>query len=392
MDASLRGRVTRSEHLFAPRMVLTGAGWGRLEVLADEPHEDAGAPADPLRPPDAPQAERSWQSLAVGLAVGIAVVLLLVAVALVTRGDGDDAAVPQTTGGGATASTGPSQTAPSTAAQPSGTAGPPTTRKPTPVAIVAVDDRRVVVLDQSGASAPRTLFDLGPSKSSDEVPPVIGGVSLSGDGTSAFFDVVGTPIAGLMKRVPVAGGPAQDVGTGVAPVPSPDGSSLASIQAPEPDEPATLVVRSIDGGSERRIDLGEGSCGNVAWSPTRREVAVDLCSGGEPFTVAIVDVATSGVRPLTPPDDLTWSVPAFKADGTLTLVEQRETDAAVVALNPEGTAVTSTILRRPSTSISTIDWSAAGDLLVCDTDGVIVAAIGGTRAQQVATGYTAAAW
>jgi hypothetical protein len=195
-----------------------------------------------------------------------------------------------------------------------------------------------------------------------------------------------------MKRVSVAGGPAQDIGPGVAPVPSPDGSMLALIQAPEPDVPATLVVRSMSGGNEHRIELGDPTCGDIAWAPSRRELAVDLCSGDEPTTVALVDVASGGVRPLTPPSGLTWSVPAFKADGTLTLVEQRDADAAVVALTPDRNAVAATILRRPSSHINTIDWSAGGDLLVCDADAIVLVAVGGTKLQQVATGFTAAAW
>ncbi len=135
-----------------------------------------------------------------------------------------------------------------------------------------------------------------------------------------------------------------------------------------------------------------GTCGNVAWAPTRQELAVDICSGGEPTTVAIVDVASAGVRQLTPPDGVTWSVPAFKPDGTLTLVEQRGDDAVVVTLTPDRSKVAASGLRRSSTTITTIDWSANGDLLVCDADGIVVAAIGGSQAQQVATGYTAGAW
>ncbi len=378
--------VTPDEHPFAPEW-WWAPRWGRLVALAYLPPDH-----DPAPGPGGGRAlsDQSWRGLAVGLAIAIAAVLLLVAVAVATRGGADEGATtaatdPPSTGVG-------SQTVPSTTAGQPTTSGPPTTRPPTPATIVAADDRRIVVLDQSGDAAPRTLFDLGPSSSSDQQPPIIGGVSLSSDGTSAFFDVVGALAAGAMKRVPVTGGPAQDIGAGVAPVPSPDGSMLALIQAPEPDEPATLVVRAAAGGNERRFDLGDGTCGNIAWAPSRREVAVDLCSAGEPLTVAIIDIATAGVRPLTAPEGTTWSVPAFKADGTLTLVEQRETDAAVVALTAERSAVAATLLRRPSTAISTIDWSAAGDLLVCDVDGIVVAAIGGTRTQQVASGFTAAAW
>ncbi len=366
--------------------------------MADDPTARPGPTGDPADPPEGRSApasgtpERSWQGLAVGLAIAIAVVLLLVAVALVSRrGGGDDDATPATTAGSPASSAGGQPGPTVTGGQPLGT-GPATTRQPTPIPIVAADDRRIVVLDQSGSAPPRTLFDLGPSSSSDQEPPTVGGVSLSGDASSAFFDVVGTPAAGAMKRVPVSGGPAEDIGPGVAPVPSPDGSTLALIVAPEPDVPATLVVRAMAGGSERRIDLGEGTCGNIAWAPSRRELAIDLCSGSEPTSVAIVDVASSGVCTLIPPEGLTWSVPGFKPDGTLTLVEQRGADAAVVALTPDRNAVATTILRRPSSSIGTIDWSAAGDLLVCDGDAIVLAAIGGTKPQQVATGFTAAAW
>lgn len=357
-------------------------------------HSGGLAADDPIperRPLGPPTPERSWQGLAVGLAIAIAIVLLLVAVAVVTGGGDDDvdgsagttaATVPTTTGQDRAGSGGQ---------QPAST-GPPTTRKATPRSIVAADDRRVVVLDQSGSAAPRTLFDLGPSGPSDTEPPFIGGVALSGDGGSVYFDVAGTPVAGSIRRVPVTGGQVQELGEGVAPVPSPDGSLLALLKSPEPDVPAIVLVRSSNGGSERRFELGDGSCGNIGWAPSGRELAIDLCSQAEPLTVALIDIASGGIRSLSPPDGVTWSVPAFKADGTLTLVEQREADAAVVALTPDRNRVASTILRRPSTTISTIDWSEAGDLVVCDADSIVLAAVGGGTPEQVATGFSAAAW
>ncbi len=359
--------------------------------MADHPTDEDRRPDGGSPEPGTPPAEQSWKGLAVGLAVSIALVLLVVAVVVASRGGSDDATGPPPTAAGATASTQGTQPV-TTPGQPSETGGPPTTRKPTPRPIIAADDRRIVVLDQSGSAAPRTLFDLGPSQPSDEVPPSIGGVSLGGDGSAAYFDVIGSPLAGAMKQVSVSGSQSQDIGPGVAPVPSPDGSLLAFIEAPEPDVSATLVVRALAGGNERRIDLGDGTCGNISWAPSVRELAVDICSGGEPSTVAVVDVASGGVRPLAPPDGPTWSVPAFKPDGTLTLVEQRGTDAVVVALTPERSAVAATVLRRPSTTINTIDWSAAGDLVLCDADGIVVAVIGGAQAQQVATGFSAAVW
>ncbi|MFP5317767.1 MAG: hypothetical protein ACLGI2_05670, partial [Acidimicrobiia bacterium] len=134
------------------------------------------------------------------------------------------------------------------------------------------------------------------------------------------------------------------------------------------------------------------TCSNITWSPSSREVAVDICSGLEPVTVALVDVATGALRRLEPPDAVTWSAPAFKPDATLTLVEQRGDDAVVVALAPDRTRVATSILRRPSTAITSIDWSSGGDLLVCDFDGILITALGGSQPQQVATGYTSAAW
>ena len=345
-----------------------------------------GRPPFSTPPPEPGSPEHSWRGLAVGLAAGAALILLLIAIVVAMGGDDEPepAAAPAST---TTVSASSAATVPSV----TGTT-PATTRKATPLPIVAADDRRVVVLDQSGSAPPRTLFDLGPSSASDQEPPLVGGVSLSGDGRNAYFDVVGTPLAGLIRRVPVAGGPAEELGDGVGPSPSPDGSLLAVIESPEPDEPATLLLRPIGGGAVRRIDLGDGTCGTVAWAPVRQELAVDICSGGEPTTVAIVDVASAGVRQLAPPDGVTWSVPAFKPDGTLTLVEQRGADAVVVTLTPDRTKAAASGLRRSSTTITTIDWSANGDLLVCDADGIVVAVIGGSQPQQVATGYTSGAW
>lgn len=347
-----------------------------------------GRPPFSTPPPEPGSPEHSWRGLAVGLAAGAAVVLLLIAIVAAVGGDDDpEPAVAPATSTSVEASVSTAAAVPSV----TGTA-PETTRKSTPLPIVAADDRRVVVLDQSGSAPPRTLFDLGSSSPSDQEPPLVGGVSLSGDGRNAYFDVVGTPPAGLIRRVPVAGGPAEEIGDGVGPSASPDGSLLAVIEAPEPDQPATLLLRPIGSGAVRRIDLGDGTCGTVAWAPARQEVAVDICSGGEPTTVAIVDVASAGVRQLTPPEGVTWSVPAYKPDGTLTLVEQRDADAVVVTLTPDLARVAASGLRRSSTTIRTLDWSANGDLLVCDADGIVVAAIGGMRPQQVATGYTSGAW
>ena len=328
-----------------------------------------------------------------GLAVGIAVVLLLVAVLVATKGDDEDpvAAPPATDAASTVPSSAATSSIPATPGE-SGTAAP-TTRRATPVAIVAADDRRVVVLDPGGSAPPRTLFDLGPSTSADEAPPLIGGVALSADGRQAYFDVAGTPAIGSLRRVPVAGGAVEELGPGVGAVPSPDGSTLALVQVPEPDQPsASLVLRPLPGGGERRIDLGDETCSNISWAPGGRELAIDLCSGLEPVTVALVDVVTGAVRRLEPPDGVTWSTPAFKPDATLTLVEQRGDDAVVVAHTPDRTRVATSILRRPSTAITTIDWSSGGDLLVCDLDGIVVAAMAGRQPQQVASGYTAATW
>lgn len=364
-------------------------------MTSDLSADEAGWEAvdEPIQP--MPSAGPPWRGLAVGLAIAIAVVLLVVAVTFATRdGGGAPPAPTPTTTGRAADGGGPASTAGgvSGGVNPPLGDGPVTTRQPTPLAIVASDDRRVVVLDQSGAAAPRVLFDLGASTSSDQVPPVIGGVALSADAKTVYFDIVGNPAAGSLNQTPVAGGPIRQLGPGVVPIPSPDGTMLASISALEPDVPATLVVRTLAGANEKRIDLGDGTCGNVAWSPVRQEIAVDICTGGEPVTVALVDIATAGVRQLAPPNGTTWSTPAYKPDGTLTVVEQRNTDAAVVTLTADTTKVATTILRRPSTSITTLDWSAAGDLLVCDVDGIVLVLIGGGKPQQVATGYTAAVW
>lgn len=368
-------------------------------------HLPTGPPLD-VSPPDVsppgasppgaspPGPPRQTPSRPVALAVGAAVLLVagVVVGLLLTRGDHDSVAPTATTT--SVPSTAPSttvvaSTTPTTATTTTTTTTVTTT--PLPATVVAVDEQRVLVLDRASGTVVRTLFDLGPSSPDDPAPASVGGVTLSRDGQAVFFDLVGDPVGGALRRVPFAGGPPEDLGPGHSPTPSPDGVLLAAVR-PGDDQSNegrdTVVLRGADG-TERTVPLGAASCGSLSWSPDGARLAADVCEGGEPTTTLVIDVATARVTTLTPPLGVVWTAPAYRADGTLTLAEGRSGGTVVVTV-ADG-RVTGDVLRRSSTIVS-LDWDAAGDLVFCEADGGLYVAAAGRPPVLVGARYQAAAW
>jgi hypothetical protein len=326
---------------------------------------------------------------AVAIALGVAAALLAVVLIAVvaTRGGGSSSP----TGVGTTTTTAAVTTtsvAPSTTAAAAATT---TTNLPAPASVLAADDQKLVLLDSATGRAVRTLFDLGPSQPTDREPPSIRSAALSADGQTAFFDVVAETTA-TMKRVPTRGGTADDLGAGRAPTPSPNGAVLAYLRT-NPGHADSVVLRGIDG-TEHQSGLGGddvSACGSVAWSPDSRRVAVDLCTNGEPTTVAEIDVPSAKATILRPPATVRWIAPAYRPDGVLTLAEDRDGDAVVVTV-VDGKATGQPILRRDRTTITCLDWDRGTSLLFCEADGSIWVDPADADAHVVGTGYHVGAW
>jgi hypothetical protein len=266
------------------------------------------------------------------------------------------------------------------------------TTTPPPPPVLAASDQKLVLLDGATGKAIRTLFDLGASKATDVSPPSVGSAALSADGQTAFFDVVSDQSTGTMKRVPTRGGTAEDLGAGRAPTPSPNGAVLAFLRA-NPGHADTVVLRGADG-TELQAGLGGDdvtACGTVAWSPDSKHLAVDLCSNGEPTTVAEVDAVAAKATVLSPPESVRWTAPAYRADGPLTLAEDRNGDAVVVTV-ANGKVTGAPILRRGRTTLVCLEWDKGTSLLFCEADGSIWASPAGGDPHVLGTGYHAAAW
>jgi len=190
-----------------------------------------------------------------------------------------------------------------------------------------------------------------------------------------------------MKRVATRGGQAEELGPGRAPTPSPDGATLAFLR---PSEPGRDVIVLRGDGPERVVPLGAQACGKVAWAPRSDRLAVDLCSDGEPTTVAEVDATAARATTLKPPGGVRWIAPAYRGDDVLTLAEDRSGDSVVVTV--VAGRVTGTVLRRDRTTVVCIDWDRARSLLFCEADGSVWVDPDEGDAHVVGTGYHTAVW
>jgi hypothetical protein len=119
---------------------------------------------------------------------------------------------------------------------------PGTPPRPTPLVAVG-EDGALVVLD--GGSPVRTLAS-----------GATGGVTLSADRTTAWFEAAGT-----LMSVPVDGSaPARPVVAGTSPEASPSGARLAYVSG------GAVVVRDLATGTERRWTVAGGPLSSLAWS------------------------------------------------------------------------------------------------------------------------------
>lgn len=214
----------------------------------------------------------------------LAAIALLAATSAACSNDPDPAAGPTSTTATTDLATATSMTTPSEV--------PAGTPAKAPTAIVSSTTKaQLVVLDPETGAVRRTLVSI-------ENPPdcnvpggcqVIGTVVVSPDGQTVYYEEVGEPVSGIIKKVPVAGGPVEPVTFGSYPALSPDGQRLAYI-TPEP----ALVIRTLRTGAETKIAPGGSDpfahlqMDHPAWSPTGDRLAVEVAEEGRPSTVAIV--------------------------------------------------------------------------------------------------------
>jgi (2Fe-2S) ferredoxin len=199
-----------------------------------------------------------------------------------------------TTAGGATVVTtagdefsSPNTSGPATSATSATTAA-------VPRAIVAsTTAETLVVLDPDTGAVRRTLAAIqgNPTDCNTEGGcQAIGTMVVSPDGKTVYYEEVGEPVSGIINRVPLAGGPIEQVTMGSYPTLSPDGQRLAYL-LPTP----AIVIRTLSTGAEQTIEAGGDEyvqMDHLAWSPSGDRLAVEITENGKASTVALVRLNT----------------------------------------------------------------------------------------------------
>ncbi len=97
---------------------------------------------------------------------------------------------------------------------------------------------------------------------------------------------------------------------------SPDGRSLASVDAREPSQ--AVIIRSMDTGEERELRVGERTIGmgGIRWTPDGKAIVVPASESGKGENLFRIDVQTGQVTALMPLPGLGgWPAFRFSRDG-----------------------------------------------------------------------------
>jgi Tol biopolymer transport system component len=99
---------------------------------------------------------------------------------------------------------------------------------------------------------------------------------------------------------------------------SPDGRSLAAVDAREPSR--AVIIRSVDTGEERELEVGERTIGmgGLRWTPDGKAVVVPVSEPGKGESLIRIDVQTGQVTSLMPLPALSgWPRVEFSRDGNI---------------------------------------------------------------------------
>ncbi len=145
-----------------------------------------------------------------------------------------------------------------------------------PATFLAVrDGTRLVVVDTATGEDQRVLFELAPQTlDPGQTPQTIDGLDLSPDGTTAFFSVGPEPASGVLYRVALPGGQAEQIGYGWRPKVSPDGTKLAYLAL------QTVVIEDLVRGTSRRLEMDPEDEGvydpaAVDWAPDSHHLVLE---------------------------------------------------------------------------------------------------------------------
>lgn len=214
-----------------------------------------------------------------------------------------------------------------------------------------------------GQSEPQALKPLMPITSDPgrEIDPAI-----SPDGSRVVYLASTASGYQLFVRALDGGVPLQLTRKGLAmghPTWSPDGKRIAFVGADgNPSKVAAIyVVRSSGGETAKLVDLPSWSFG-LDWSPDGRRLAFSDSAPGEIAGIAIVDVATGAVRPLTRGGD---SKPVFSPDGRrMAFLRDRPLERQQIVIVGLGGHRQVEAVATSAQQIRGLDWAPNGGSLI----------------------------
>jgi Tol biopolymer transport system component/DNA-binding winged helix-turn-helix (wHTH) protein len=162
---------------------------------------------------------------------------------------------------------------------------------------------------------------------------------------------------------------------------SPDGRSIAFLRQETPSQMALYVMRAAGGGERRIRKLGSAKRFRPGWSYDGNALAVmDSEAQGAPSGIFRISMDTGEARRLTtapPTSSGDWS-PAFSPDGR-TLAFLRNSGSALtsvlylLAVDRKGAATgKARTLQSGRSDLTSLDWSADGQSLICGTHAGLV--------------------
>ncbi len=160
------------------------------------------------------------------------------------------------------------------------------------------------------------------------------------------------PVAQVVWSVPFSGGEARMLADGSAPLPHPDGQSLAFIRRGQ--------VWSLDlkpDGQPRQMFQIRGGAGNLNWSPDGSQLAFVSHRGDHSF-IGIFDRQTRNIRYLSPSVDLDQS-PVWSADGKRLAFIREPHEKGILLFIPKRSALPwSVMVAEVATGKTTAVWQA----------------------------------
>ena len=178
-------------------------------------------------------------------------------------------------------------------------------------AAISPDGKWLVHVQDDGEQKSLWLRQVAVANSNTQIVPPAAvryvGAAFSPDGNYVYYAVrPGNDETGTLYQVPVLGGTARKLFTGIGSSPafSPDGKQMAYFYYIEDED--RLMIANADGTNQRQLAMRHGDdyfyqdwFSSVSWSPDGKTIATPIANSKESWmSIATVSVATGEVKPL----------------------------------------------------------------------------------------------